>query len=96
MLGYTLLGHWAFYIISMPMVMMFHVTGFINAFTHTFGKKLEGSSSSATNVPIASFLTGGESYHANHHRNAKSGRVWKNMIQQNYFYLFLESQHELL
>ena len=71
-IGYILLGHWAIYFISMPMVLMFHVTGFVNAFTHTFGDKLEGSSSSATNVPIASFITGGESYHANHHRNARS------------------------
>ena len=54
------------------MVMMYHVTGFINAFTHTFGNRIEGSRSSATNVPIVSFLTGGESYHANHHKNAKN------------------------
>lgn len=70
-LGYILLGTWAIYFVSMPMVLMFHVTGFVNAFTHTFGQKIEGSKSDATNVPIMSLLTGGESYHANHHRNAK-------------------------
>jgi len=65
-LGYLAIGHWAVYIISMPAVLMYHVTGFINSVNHMIGEQ-KSKHDRSTNIPILSLVTGGESYHSNHH-----------------------------
>lgn len=65
-IGYIIFLGNAIFLISLPAVLMYHVTGMVNSLNHTIGEKLNNDNS--TNIPCLSWITGGESYHANHHK----------------------------
>ena len=67
--------------IALRMVLVFHVTFFINSFAHTFGSAHYDYRSSGRDHWLAALLTNGEGYHNYHHRfpsDYRNGIRWYN------------------
>ena len=76
-----LLGGWPFVIwgIFVRLIMMFHVTWFVNSAAHKFGYKRHESNDNSHNCWWVAILTFGEGWHNNHHvypNSARHGLVW--------------------
>ena len=54
--------------VEIRLVVVFHVTFFINSFAHTFGSQDYDPHSTARDSWICAILTNGEGYHNYHHR----------------------------
>jgi sn-1 stearoyl-lipid 9-desaturase len=75
------LGGWPFVIwgIFVRLVVVFHVTWFVNSATHKFGYKSHESNDHSTNCWWVALLTFGEGWHNNHHAyqySARHGLQW--------------------
>jgi stearoyl-CoA desaturase (delta-9 desaturase) len=74
-------GGWSFVIwgIFVRLVVVFHVTWFVNSATHKFGYKSHESNDNSRNCWWVALLTFGEGWHNNHHAyqySARHGLEW--------------------
>ena len=75
------LGGWSFVIwgIFMRLVIVFHLTWFVNSATHKFGYQTHESNDDSKNCWWVALLTFGEGWHNNHHAyqySARHGLQW--------------------
>ncbi len=75
------LGGWSFVIwgIFVRLVLVFHVTWFVNSATHKFGYQSHESNDNSTNCWWVALLSFGEGWHNNHHAfqySARHGLQW--------------------
>jgi len=75
------IGGWSWVIwgIFVRLVLVFHVTWFVNSATHKFGYKSHESNDNSTNCWWVALLTFGEGWHNNHHAyqySARHGLAW--------------------
>jgi stearoyl-CoA desaturase (delta-9 desaturase) len=75
------IGGWSYVIwgIFVRLVLVFHVTWFVNSATHKFGYKTYESFDHSTNCWWVALLTFGEGWHNNHHAyqySARHGLAW--------------------
>ena len=74
-------GGWAYVMWGIPMrvVLMLHVTWFVNSATHRWGYRNFETRDDSSNVWWVALLGAGEGWHNNHHAQAKCaahGRMW--------------------
>lgn len=65
--SYWILGFYAVYLISLPAVYNYHITGIVNSVNHMKKDKKYNMNNNAVDFPILNILTVGESYHGFHH-----------------------------
>ena len=73
-LAYALLGVAGFFVFWGMMVFLYNIGDAISSLSHLYGEKLDPKSE-ATNLWWLALLSGGEAWHANHHRNPRSARL---------------------
>ena len=76
-----LMGGWAYVLWGIPMriVLMLHVTWFVNSATHRWGYRNFETRDDSSNVWWVALLAAGEGWHNNHHAQsncAAHGRMW--------------------
>lgn len=71
-LMYIMFGIFAIYLVSLPAVYLYHVTGIVNSLHHVKSDKKYNLTNNAIDLPIFNIITAGESYHAYHHHKASS------------------------
>lgn len=65
--GYFILGSYAVYLISLPAVYNYHITGIVNSVNHLKKDNKYNLNNNAIDLPSLNILTVGESYHGFHH-----------------------------
>lgn len=71
-LMYILFGAWAIYIVSLPAIYQYHITGMVNSLHHLKKDSKYNLSNNSLDIPILNIFTAGESYHAFHHYKASA------------------------
>ena len=98
-IGVIVTGFWYFFgvpgiihgicIYFLMMVLLWHLEGAVNSFTHLFGSKPYPTKDNSRNNPLVGVLSFGEGWHNNHHYNATSARLGFHWYQFDFTYLVI-------
>lgn len=71
------------------MVILWHLEGSVNSFTHLFGSRPYHTTDNSRNNPVIGILSFGEGWHNNHHHNATSARLGFRWYQFDFTYMVI-------